>query len=208
VASIFDDSPTYGKLNSDKYVVVQVTLTEAFIGTGSKKSSLDLLQNTINKMSLKGYKLCHMSSASVFSKGLLGGDKNQVTMIFEKDDTKELILSITKDLKMIREKICPESIDSETTIENDDTINNNEISQELEDKVEIDIETAIQNAISIMDTRSIYNYMTTTNEEIVKELVYKNAKDKLNNGKKASAKALFNIISDYKDVDDILSKIK
>ena len=109
---------------------------------------------------------------------------------------------------MIREKICPESINSETTIENDDTINNNEISQELEDKVEIDIETAIQNAISIMDTRSIYNYMTTTNEEIVKELVYKNAKDKLNKGKKASAKALFNIISDYKDVEDILLKIE
>ena len=49
----------------DMYLVVQVVLTEKFIGT-------------------KGYRLHTISTTSSGSKGFLGGDKIQATMVFEK----------------------------------------------------------------------------------------------------------------------------
>jgi len=68
----------------DMYVVLQVVLTEKFIGTGSGVSSLTNLQSTINEQAAKGYRLHTISTASSGSKGFLGGDKVQATMIFEK----------------------------------------------------------------------------------------------------------------------------
>lgn len=68
----------------DMYIVIQVILTEKLIGTGSGKSSLTNLQATINEQVAKGYRLHTISTASSGSKGFLGGDKIQATMIFEK----------------------------------------------------------------------------------------------------------------------------
>ncbi len=79
----------YGKSsndNNDKYVVLQVVLTEKFIGTGSGVSSLTNLQNVINDQASKGYKLHTITTTSSGSKGFLGGDKIQATMVFERID--------------------------------------------------------------------------------------------------------------------------
>lgn len=68
----------------DMYIVLQVVLTEKLIGTGSGTSSLTNLQATINKQVALGYRLHTISTTSSGSKGFLGGDKIQATMIFEK----------------------------------------------------------------------------------------------------------------------------
>ncbi|MBF4691522.1 DUF4177 domain-containing protein [Fusibacter ferrireducens] len=68
----------------DMYLVLQVVLTEKFIGTGSGVSSLTNLQATINEQAAKGYRLHTITTVSSGSKGFLGGDKIQATMIFEK----------------------------------------------------------------------------------------------------------------------------
>lgn len=68
----------------DMYVVIQVVLTEKFLGTGSGESSLTNLQSTINKQAAKGYRLHTITTTSSGSKGFLGGDKIQSTMVFEK----------------------------------------------------------------------------------------------------------------------------
>lgn len=68
----------------EMYVVVQVVLTEKLIGTGSGVSSLTNLQRTINEQAAKGYRLHTISTTSSGTKGFLGGDKIQATMVFEK----------------------------------------------------------------------------------------------------------------------------
>ncbi|MCR5726267.1 MAG: DUF4177 domain-containing protein [Lachnospiraceae bacterium] len=68
----------------DMYVVQQVVLTEKFIGTGSGVSSLSNLQRTINNQVAMGYRLHTITTTSSGSKGFMGGDKIQATMIFEK----------------------------------------------------------------------------------------------------------------------------
>jgi hypothetical protein len=68
----------------DMYIVQQVVLTEKLIGTGSGASSLTNLQAAINQQVAKGYRLHTISTVSSGSKGFLGGDKIQATMIFEK----------------------------------------------------------------------------------------------------------------------------
>ncbi len=68
----------------EMYVVVQVVLTEKLIGTGSGVSSLTNLQSTINEQAARGYRLHTISTTSSGSKGFLGGDKIQATMVFEK----------------------------------------------------------------------------------------------------------------------------
>lgn len=65
-----------------QYVVIQVTLKEKFIGTGS--GNLTELEKVINDQASKGYKLHTISTASASSKGFLGGDRIQATMVFEK----------------------------------------------------------------------------------------------------------------------------
>ena len=70
----------------EKYVVLQVILTEKFLGTGSGVASLTNLQNEINKQAAKGYRLHTISTTSSGSKGFLGGDKIQATMVFERID--------------------------------------------------------------------------------------------------------------------------
>lgn len=66
----------------NQYVVLQVTLKEKFIGTGSK--NLAELEKVINEQAAKGYRLHTISTASAISSGLGGGDRIQATMVFEK----------------------------------------------------------------------------------------------------------------------------
>ena len=64
------------------YVVLQVTLKEKFIRTGS--GNLTELEDVINGQAAKGYRLHTISTANGGSKGLAGGDRIQATMVFEK----------------------------------------------------------------------------------------------------------------------------
>lgn len=65
-----------------EYKVVQVVLKEKFIGTGS--GNLVELESIINDYANQGYKLHTITTASSGSAGMLGGDRIQATMIFEK----------------------------------------------------------------------------------------------------------------------------
>ena len=81
----FDDKSLKADgIEGDKYVVMQVVLTEKFIGTGSGTRSLTNLQRTNNEQAAKGYRLHTITTAASGSKGILGGDKIQATLIFER----------------------------------------------------------------------------------------------------------------------------
>lgn len=64
------------------YVVLQVTLKEKFMGTGS--GNLTELENVINAQAAKGYRLHTIATSNGGSKGLLGGDRIQATLVFER----------------------------------------------------------------------------------------------------------------------------
>lgn len=63
------------------YVVLQVTLKEKFIGTGSK--NLSELEGVINKQAAQGFRLHTVSVEAAGSKGFGGGDRMQATLVFE-----------------------------------------------------------------------------------------------------------------------------
>lgn len=65
-----------------QYVILQVVLKEKFLGTGS--GNLGELEKVVNDQAAKGYKLHTITTASSGSKGLLGGDRIQATLVFEK----------------------------------------------------------------------------------------------------------------------------
>lgn len=65
-----------------EYVVLQVVLKEKMIGSGS--ANLTELEKVINEQAGKGYRLHTISTTSSGSKGILGGDRVQATLIFEK----------------------------------------------------------------------------------------------------------------------------
>ena len=65
-----------------QYVVLQVTLKEKLLGTGS--GNLTQLEKVINDQAAKGYRLHTITTASANSTGWLGGDRIQATMVFEK----------------------------------------------------------------------------------------------------------------------------
>lgn len=69
-----------------KYIVLQVILKEKLIGVGSNSSTMSKLQDVINEQAEKGYRLHTISTASSGSTGLLGGDRIQATMVFERID--------------------------------------------------------------------------------------------------------------------------
>lgn len=64
------------------YVVMQVTLKEKFLGTGS--GNLSELEQVINDQVKKGYRLHTIATSNGSSKGLMGGDRIQATLVFEK----------------------------------------------------------------------------------------------------------------------------
>jgi hypothetical protein len=81
------DPSTYSKASDNKglkYVVLQVTLKEKWIGTGS--GNLESLENVLNEQAAKGYRLHSIATSSGGSKGLLGGDRIQATLVFERID--------------------------------------------------------------------------------------------------------------------------
>ncbi len=63
------------------YVVLQVVLKEKLIGTGS--GNLSELEKVINAQAAKRYRLHTITTSSSGSKGFLGGDRIQATMVFE-----------------------------------------------------------------------------------------------------------------------------
>ena len=65
-----------------QYVVLQVTLKEKFMGTGSK--NLAELEHVLNEQAAKGYRLHTITTASAQSTGFGGGDRIQATLVFEK----------------------------------------------------------------------------------------------------------------------------
>lgn len=65
-----------------QYVVLQVVLKEKLIGTGS--GNLTQLEKVINDQAAKGYRLHTITTSSSGSKGFLGGDRIQATLVFEK----------------------------------------------------------------------------------------------------------------------------
>lgn len=64
------------------YVVLQVTLKEKFLGTGT--GNLTELENVINGQVKKGYRLHTITTSNGGSKGFVGGDRIQATLVFEK----------------------------------------------------------------------------------------------------------------------------
>lgn len=64
------------------YVVLQVTLKEKFLGTGS--GNLTELESVINRQAAKGYRLHTIATSNGGSKGLGGGDRIQATLVFER----------------------------------------------------------------------------------------------------------------------------
>lgn len=65
-----------------KYKAVQVVLREKLIGTASE--NVDAFTHLLNEEAKKGFRLHSFSTVSSGSKGLLGGDRIQVTAVFEK----------------------------------------------------------------------------------------------------------------------------
>ena len=63
------------------YVVMQVTLKEKLLGTGS--GNLVELERVINEQVKKGYRLHTIATSSGSSTGFLGGDRIQATLVFE-----------------------------------------------------------------------------------------------------------------------------
>lgn len=69
-------------MKMQQYVVLQVVLKEEFVGSGSR--NLTELEDVINNQAALGYKLHTMSTTSSGTKGFLGGDRIQATLVFEK----------------------------------------------------------------------------------------------------------------------------
>ena len=80
----YTDKSTYSTASGRNlhYVVLQVTLKEKFLGTGS--GNLSALEACINEQAAKGYRLHTIATATGNSTGFLGGDRIQATMVFEK----------------------------------------------------------------------------------------------------------------------------
>ena len=80
----YSDKWTYSVASGKNmhYVVLQVTLKEKFLGTGS--GNLTALEECINAQAAKGYRLHTIATSSSGSTGMLGGDRIQATMVFER----------------------------------------------------------------------------------------------------------------------------
>ena len=80
----YSDASTFSTASGNNlhYVVLQVTLKEKFWGTGS--GNLTELEAAINEQAAKGYRLHTITTSNGGSKGVMGGDRIQATMVFEK----------------------------------------------------------------------------------------------------------------------------
>lgn len=84
--SFRNDSSTFSYASGKEYhyVVLQVTLKEKVFGTGS--GNLSDLEDVLNEQAARGYRLHTMttSTSHADNKGLMGGDRIQATLVFEK----------------------------------------------------------------------------------------------------------------------------
>ena len=80
----YNDASTFSTASGENlhYVVLQVTLKEKFWGTGS--GNLTELEAAINEQAAQGYRLHTITTSHGGSKGMMGGDRIQATMVFEK----------------------------------------------------------------------------------------------------------------------------
>jgi hypothetical protein len=80
----YSDQSTYSMASGQDlpYVVLQVTLKEKFFGTGS--GNLTELEAAINAQASRGYRLHTITTSNGGSKGFMGGDRIQATLVFEK----------------------------------------------------------------------------------------------------------------------------
>ena len=80
----YSDQSTYSTASGQDlpYVVLQVTLKEKFFGTGS--GNLTELEAAINAQASRGYRLHTITTSNGGSKGIMGGDRIQATLVFEK----------------------------------------------------------------------------------------------------------------------------
>ena len=81
----YEDYSTYSTASGAsnlQYVVLQVTLKEKFLGTGS--GNLTALEQVINEQAAKGYRLHTITTAASNSTGFFGGDRIQATLVFER----------------------------------------------------------------------------------------------------------------------------
>lgn len=81
----YSDTSTYSTASGAvglKYVVLQVTLKEKLLGTGS--GNLTALEQVINEQASYGYRLHTITTASATSSGFFGGDRIQATLVFER----------------------------------------------------------------------------------------------------------------------------
>ena len=68
----------------EKYVVIQVTLREKVVGTGS--GNIRELEKVINNQAEQGYKLHTISTTLSTNTGVMGGERIHATMVFERID--------------------------------------------------------------------------------------------------------------------------
>ena len=80
----FSDSSTFSThpAKDYHYVVLQVTLAKNF--SAPVPQPLTELEGAINPSAQKGYRLHTITTSNGGSKGLMGGDRIQATMVFEK----------------------------------------------------------------------------------------------------------------------------
>ena len=80
----FSDSSTFSTASGKDYhyVVLQVTLKENFLGSGF--GNLTELEEANKHQAQKVYRLHTITTSNGGSKGLMGGDRIQATMVFEK----------------------------------------------------------------------------------------------------------------------------
>ena len=77
-----DETETGKDLNNMQYVVKEVVLKKQDFSSGSR--NMAELENVINIQASKGYRLHTISTASSGSQGLLGAERIQATLVFEK----------------------------------------------------------------------------------------------------------------------------
>lgn len=121
-----------------KYEVLQVVLKEEFIGTGSR--NLSELEYVLNRQVKKGYRLHSMSTTSSGSKGLLGGDRIQATLIFEKIDDISSFGNLENNL--LGNSIIDEDDLLQAYLSENINVESNEQNKSVEDQIETSLETA------------------------------------------------------------------
>ncbi len=71
-----------GLFEGKPYEVIEIVLKEKTLGTSL--GNINEIEDTLNKMLKKGYRLHTMNIVGVDSKGIAGGDRAVAILVFEK----------------------------------------------------------------------------------------------------------------------------